>query len=119
MLSPTFYWIFAVGGFISADLVLRLLICKRNGVPIRSEKMWRTVYKFGFAMIFILTAHLFQYIFYADIPIVKIIASYLILVELRSIDEKAQEITGNSLFNIVIDKFSIKPKDKNDKDNKK
>lgn len=108
--APAFYWIAAVGFFIVADLILRMLICKKNNVPIYSERMWRTVYKFGTALIFILTAHVFQVIFGTDIPIMKIIASYLILVELRSIDEKAQEVTGSSMFKIVIEKFTLKDK---------
>ena len=113
--TPTFYWIAAVGFFIASDLIIRLLVCKRNNTPIESEKMWRTVYKFGFGLMFILTAHVFQRIFNSDIPIMKIIASYLILVELRSIDEKAQEITGNSMFKIVIEKFSLKQEKSNKK----
>lgn len=115
--APAFYWIAAVGFFIAADLIIRLLVCKRHSIPIESEKMWRTVYKFGFGLMFIMVAHVFQKIFNTDIPIMKIIASYLILVELRSIDEKAQEITGNSMFSIVIEKFSLK-QEKGDKKRK-
>jgi len=111
--APSFYWIAAVGFFIAADLLLRLLICKKLSITIESEKMWRTVYKFGFALVFILTAYVFQRVFDTDIPIMKIIASYLILVELRSIDEKAQEVTGNGMFSIVIEKFSLKPTKEN------
>lgn len=110
-LAPTFYWFGAIGFFIVADLVLRLLICKRNNIEIVSEKMWRTVYKFGVGCIFILVGYICQKLFVPDIPVMKIIGSYLILVELKSIDEKAKETTGFSLFSIVIERLS--PKDKN------
>jgi len=105
-LLPVFYWFMAIGFFIGADLALRLIICKRKNVPIISEKMWRTVWKFAGGCVFILVAYACQLLFVQDIPMMKIAGGYLILVELKSIDEKAFEITGYSLFNIVINKLS-------------
>ena len=106
--APTFYWFGAIGFFITADLVLRLIICKKANVNIESGKMWRTVYKFGAGATFILVAFACEKLFVPDIPIMKIIGSYLILVELKSIDEKAKEMTGFSLFSLVIDKLNHK-----------
>jgi hypothetical protein len=106
--APTFYWFGAIGFFIAADLVLRLIICKKAGVSIDSNKMWRTVYKFGAGCIFILVAFACEKLFVPDIPVMKIIGGYLILVELKSIDEKAKEMTGFSLFSLVIDKLNPK-----------
>jgi len=106
--APTFYWFGAIGFFISADLVLRLIACKKANEEIVSSKMWRTVYKFGAGATFILVAFACEKLFIPDIPIMKIIGSYLILVELKSIDEKAKEMTGFSLFSLVIDKLNPK-----------
>lgn len=108
--APTFYWFGAIGFFIVADLLLRIFLCKKNDIEVISSKMWRTVYKFGAGCIFILVAHICQILFVPDIPVMKIIGSYLILVELKSIDEKAKEMTGFSLFSLVIDKLAPPPK---------
>lgn len=106
--APTFYWFGTIGFFIVADLILRLIICKKAEVEIQSEKLWRTVYKFGAGCVFILVAFACEKLFVPDIPVMKIIGSYLILVELKSIDEKAKEMTGFSLFSLVIDKLNPK-----------
>ena len=105
-LLPVLYWFLAIGFFIGADLALRLVLCKRNKVLIVSDKMWRTVYKFMGGCVFILVAYACQILFVPDIPMMKIAGGYLILVELKSIDEKAFEMTGYSLFNIVINKLT-------------
>lgn len=107
-LFPVLYWFAAIGFFIGSDLALRLIICKKKNIPILSEKMWRTVWKFAGGCVFILVAYGCQLLFVPDIPMMKIAGGYLILVELKSIDEKAFEITGYSLFNIVINKLSPK-----------
>ena len=107
-LLPVLYWFSAIGFFIGADLALRLIICKKKKEPIISSKMWKTVWKFAGGCVFILVAYACQILFVPDIPMMKIAGGYLILVELKSIDEKAHEMTGYSLFNLVIDKFSTK-----------
>jgi len=107
-LFPVLYWFAAIGFFIMADLMLRLIICVKKKEDIISRKLWRTLVKFGAGCIFILVAHGCQVILVPDIPMMKIIGSFLILVELKSIDEKAKELTGFSLFSLVIDKLSPK-----------
>lgn len=106
--APTFYWFGAIGFFITADLVLRMILLKKNNEEIVSHKMWRTVYKFGAGATFILVAFVCEKLFIPSMPVMKIIGSYLILVELKSIDEKAKEMTGVSLFSLVIDKLTPK-----------
>lgn len=107
--SPTVYWICAIGFFIAMDFCLRtLLILKTNPDDFVSSKAWKTVYKFGVGLIFIVTGYVAQRIFVPDIPIMKILGSFLILVELKSIDEKAMEATGYSLFSLLIDKLMPK-----------
>lgn len=104
--SPTVYWITAIGFFITADFILRaLLILRTNPENFVSSKAWKTVYKFGVGMIFIVVAHVAQRIFAPDMPFMKIIGSFLILCELKSIDEKAKEATGYSLFSLIVDKL--------------
>lgn len=104
-LLPVVYWFSAIGFFIGADLALRLILCKKHDVEIVSSKMWKTVWKFAGGCTFILVAYGCQILFVPDVPMMKIAGGYLILVELKSIDEKAQEMTGYSLFNIVISKL--------------
>lgn len=110
-LAPTFYWFGAIGFFMAADVALRsLIIFRKDSNEWLSGKLWRTVWKFGIGCIFILVAYACEKLFVPDIPVMKIIGSYLILVELKSIDEKAREITGFSLFSLVIERLT--PKDK-------
>jgi hypothetical protein len=47
-----------------------------------------------------------------DIPLLKIVGGLMIASELKSIDEKAKEIYGFSLFDTVISRL-IKKKDEN------
>ena len=104
--APTAYWIGSIGFFIIADFVLRtLLILKSNPSDFVSSKAWRTVYKLGIGIVFILVAYVSQRIFCPDVPLMKILGSFLILCELKSIDEKAKEATGYSLFTYVVDKL--------------
>lgn len=106
--APTLYWIGAIGIFISADLALRLLLLLKEGKRIESSKLWRTAYKFGAGMIFIMVAFVCEKMFLPDMPFLQIIGGYLIFVELKSIDEKAFEWTGYSLFSLVVDKLTPK-----------
>ena len=107
--TPTVYWITAIGFFILADFSLRaLLILRSNPEDFVSSKAWKTVYKFGMGAIFIVVGYVAQRLFAPDIPIMKILGSFLILVELKSIDEKAKEATGYSLFSLLVDKLMPK-----------
>lgn len=109
-LSPIFYWFGAIGFFITLDLLVRLMIIKRDGGVILSRKLWRTAYKFGIGCVFILVAFGCEKMFVPDIPVMKIIGGYLILVELKSLDEKAKELTGFSFFTLIIDKLAYSNK---------
>ena len=106
--SPMFFWFGAIGFFITADLVVRCLILKRNKKPIESEKMWRTVYKFGIAATFISIAFFCEKYIVKGFPVMNILGSYLVLVELKSLDEKAKEVTGISVFGFLIEKLTPK-----------
>lgn len=107
-LAPTFYWIGSIGFFITCDLMLRILLCLKNKQEIYSSRLWKTVYKFGAGMIFIFVAFACEKMFLPNVPFLEIIGGYLILVELKSIDEKAQEWTGYSLFSLVVEKLMPK-----------
>jgi len=104
-LFPTFYWIGSIGLFIFADLLLRLLLCLKNKKEIRSDRLWKTAYKLGASMIFIFVAYMCEKLFIRDIPFLEITGSFLILIELKSIDEKAAEWTGHSLYALIINKL--------------
>lgn len=107
--APTVYWITAVGFFIMADFLLRtLLILRSDPSKFVSARAWKTVYKFGMGGLFIIVAYVAQRMFSPDVPVMKILASFLILVELKSIDEKAKEATGYSLFSLVVEKLMPK-----------
>lgn len=107
--APALYWVSLIGFFILVDFGLRsLIVIRDNPSNWVSSKAWRTVFKLGISLIFIISAFVSEKYIVPDVPVMKVIGSFLILVELKSIDEKAKEIFGFSLFSIVIDKITPK-----------
>lgn len=113
-LSEPFWWILAILFLMTCDFFLRVLTLK-NG-EFSSGKMWKSVNKFGKGIIFILVAFFLQKAIVPDLPLVKIIGGLMIASELKSIDEKAKEIYGFSLFDFVIDRL-IRRKNSNGSNN--
>lgn len=111
-LSEPFWWMLAIGFLMSCDFGLRVLTLKAGEFD--SKKMWASVNKFGKGAIFILVAFFLQKFIVPDLPLVKITGGLMIASELKSIDEKAKEIYGFSLFDAVISRLT-KKKDDSDK----
>lgn len=109
VITPAFYWFFLVGFFTLADFgVKSLIVIKDNPEKWVSGRAWRTAYKLGISLIFIIAAFVAERYIVKDIPVMKIMGSYLILMELKSLDEKAKIIFGISLFGFLIEKLTPK-----------
>lgn len=102
-LSEPFWWMVSIGFLMACDFGLRVLSLKEGEFD--SHKMWATVNKFGRGLIFIAVAFFIQTSVVPDIALVKIVGGLMVASELKSIDEKAKEIYGFSLFDFVIEKL--------------
>ncbi len=109
LLAPALSWFYIVGFFIIADFAVKsLMVIRDDKDKWVSGKAWRTAFKLGVSLIFIIAAWVTETYIVKDVPVMKIMASFMILVEIKSLDEKAKEIWNISLFGFVIDKLTPK-----------
>lgn len=94
----------AVGFFVAADLVTGLVAAYKKQEPIVSKKLRTTISKGLGYMIAILVAHVFQVKFMPSFQVMSLVSAALAAIELKSIDENMQVITGKSLFKQFIKK---------------
>lgn len=114
-LSPIKWFMIAVGFFVVADLVTGIIAAKKNDIKIESKKMFRTVPKYIAYSIAILSAHALELLFFPDFPATKMVSGLIAFIEIKSLDENLQKITGHSFFSAIIDKLNPKKDQQNDK----
>ena len=89
-------------GLIIADFLFGIYRAKKKGEEITSRKMSRSVAKILFYNIVILLLYYTNiYIFETGLPLEKLGAGLICLVEMRSIDESWQIIFGYSLWDKI------------------
>lgn len=109
--TPINIFILGVGFMVIADLITGLLKAHKNKTPIKSNKMFRTIPKFIAYTIGIICAQIIFVLFAVEFPVVKMVAGLIAFIELKSIDENIEAITGHSIFTSIIDKFNPKKKE--------
>lgn len=107
-LSPIQGSLIAVGGFIFADLLVARYRCYRKGVKWTSRKMFSgfviktIVYQASVILFFVLDYAIInefiKAIFPFDYLLTKLLALMLIHIELKSIDESIEVLTGKGIF---------------------
>lgn len=106
LLAPVHAVMAAVGALILIDLVVGLLAAKKRGEHISSSCLRRTVTKAVVYQVAIISGFLLQQYLIADfIPVAKLIASTIGIVEVKSILENLDEINGSSLFKSLVKKL--------------
>ncbi len=91
---------------ICSDFVLGTFAAKKRGEQVTSASMRRTVSKFLIYEAVVILGFLLQHYLMDDImPVAKICAGAIGLVEFKSILENADELNGGSLFKALIDKL--------------
>jgi hypothetical protein len=110
-LSEPFWWMLSIGFLMACDFGIRITTLKKGEFD--SKKMWASVNKFGRGLIFISVAFFVQKTIVPDIPLLKIVGGLMVASELKSIDEKAKEIYGFSLFDFVIHRLTNKKNNNN------
>jgi uncharacterized membrane protein len=108
-LAPIHAVIVSVGVLVMGDLVTGVWAAYKRGEEIKSSGLRRTLSKLVVYNIAIISGFMVQQYMIEDlVPIVKIIAGVIGLVELKSILENANKITGVDLFKEVIARLGSK-----------
>lgn len=103
LFAPAKELMMATGCLIIADLILGILAARKQGQPITSAGLRRTVSKMLVYQLSVMSAFLVQKYMMGDlIPVSSIVSSMIGLVELKSIIENADKINGGSLMKDIL-----------------
>jgi hypothetical protein len=118
MLAPIHPVIISVGILIFADVVFGVWAAIKKGERISSKRLGHTIGKLFVYQGMIITGFFVEtYLIGGSVPIVKMCAGFIGMVEFKSLLENASAILGRDLFKDVIDKLGSKS-DKNPDDAK-
>lgn len=101
VLAPIETAMIACGFLIMMDLLFALIAAKKNGVKIESSKLKITAIKMLVYNLFLISGFIAETYLSSYIPFVKIIVTYLSSVEIFSISESFQKITGLPILKYV------------------
>lgn len=104
--SSTLPFLLTVGFFVIADMVSGIISARKKGEVMQSRKLKQTVYKFIAYGIAIMVSFLIEKQFLGDFPGMKLISGFIAYVELKSINENIQCITGVNLFKSILEKMT-------------
>jgi hypothetical protein len=106
VLAPIKALMLSVGFLIFADLVTGLWAAVKDKVPVTSAGMRRTISKILVYQLAVISGFLVEHYMLTDfLPISKIVATVIGLVELKSVLENSNKILGYNLFKTVIAKL--------------
>jgi len=113
VLAPVHAVMLAAGVLIVIDLVLGLLAAKKQGIPITSAALSRTVVKMALYQIAIVSGFIAEKFLLSDaIPISKLVAGAIGLVESKSILENLDILNGGSMFKSAVAALASKNDEK-------
>jgi hypothetical protein len=111
VLAPIKGIIITVGILIFADMISGVAAARKRGEKISSARLRDSITKCLIYQVAIITGFLVQqYLLQDFIPIVKIVASLIGMVELKSLYENLDSIHGGDLFNRILDTLGSKNK---------
>jgi hypothetical protein len=106
ILTPVYPLLATVGFLIFADFIVGIVAAKNRGEVITSSAMRRTVSKILVYQLAILSGFLVEtYLVGGLIPISKLAASAIGLVEIKSLFESANELAGKDIFKDLLKKL--------------
>jgi hypothetical protein len=106
VLAPIKTVMIVTGVLIFADLILGILAARKRGEPITSAALRRTVSKMIAYQVAIITGFLCEkYLIEDAIPVTKLIAGMIGVVEMKSILENSDTVNGDSVFGSIIKKL--------------
>lgn len=107
-LAPIHPILLTVGVLIVSDTILGVWAAKRMRVPITSARLRDTVSKMFIYHIVLVSGFCVEHTLIDFVPIVKISASMIALVELKSLYENAGMILGRPIFAELIKRLGSK-----------
>lgn len=110
--QPVEQFFLTVTFFVIADTILAIIVVIRNEgwIGLKSWGLWRMLSKITSAGIFLMVANVVQKEYLTSLDCLKIVGCGLIIAELKSLDEKAMDLYGISLYKTIIDKLTKKSK---------
>ena len=106
VLAPIHAVMIVVGILIGADLILGIAASLKSGEKIHSAAMRRTVSKILIYQLAVITGFLCEtYLMGGLLPISKLVAGVIGLVEMKSILENCDIINGEPIFKSVLKKL--------------
>jgi hypothetical protein len=108
--SPIQSFILATGILVACDMIIALVgVTKVEGWKgIQSSKLFRSVGKFVVYGVALIVAQVFSIYYFQNFPAVQLVAGLIAFIEVKSIDEKIEKITGHSILGMLIDKLKSK-----------
>jgi len=110
-LTPIHSILFVVGVLIFSDLILGVWAAKKTNVPITSARLRDSVSKMFIYLLVIILGYLVESYLVGLVPISKLTASVIGVVEMKSVYENAGIILGRPLFQELIIKLGSKNRD--------
>jgi hypothetical protein len=105
-LAPIKMVLITVGILIMADLVTGIWAAFKRGEEVSSAAMRRTISKMFIYQLTVICGFMLEnYILDGLVPVAKIVAGVIGMVEFKSILENSNHIVGGDLFKIVITKL--------------
>lgn len=104
--------IITAGILVIADLVLGIMAARHRKEPITSAGFRRSITKVFIYEIAIMLAYITEtYLTGPDVPVSKIVSGFVGITELKSVIENLNELSGDSIFKLLVDKLSDKRRD--------
>lgn len=108
--APTIPMIVMIGFMVICDSVTGILASRKKGIGFVSGKLRDTADKFISYGIGVLIAYLIQVLLIPDFPALKSITALICYIELKSINENIEVVTGLNLFKGILNVLNIKNK---------
>lgn len=105
-LAPIMMVIITVGVLIMVDLITGIWAALKRGEKISSAAMRRTISKIVIYQVAVISGFMLEtYILEGILPVAKIVAGVIGMVEFKSILENCNMIMGGDMFKIIINKL--------------
>ena len=100
--SPVHVLLAAVGFLIFADMVTGIMAAVKRGEALTSRALSRSVYKAAAYQIAVLSGFAMEHLLVGDVlPIAKLVAAAIGLVEFKSLAENVRVVTGTNLKGVI------------------
>ena len=109
-LFPIYPMILMIGFMVICDSVTGILASRKKGIKFVSGKLRDTADKFISYGIGVLIAYLIQILLIPNFPALKSVTALICYIELKSINENIEIVTGLNLFKGVLTVLNIKNK---------